>query len=260
MKDMVRISILVAFVIAQVAYAAPGRAPRRADVARMLRQALKTEAIQTEVLADAGGGRFPVLFVTRGTPGKEDQHVDEQGDGPRCRNTNVPHVAIAAVGPTGLLLETQLELPTSNTACDWMGPLEWGVTRLHDHDLDGQPELVVVYGYNGANHSEIGNERYKELAIVELRPVKIALHVVLSDIGCASIAQQMKSEWRFLPRAGAPDDFQLTRTIASLGRGCDLDDWSRVEVTTEVTLYRHGGDHAWLPIKTEKKIRPAQQP
>src|SRR5437763_3514370 len=90
--------------------------PSKGDVAKLLKKSIKDVKSVSQVFADAGGGRFPVLFVTRGRHCLS-RTVEGQKE-ENCSATTLPHVAL--VDGSGVVAE--LPLPTA--APPWDQPEE----------------------------------------------------------------------------------------------------------------------------------------
>jgi hypothetical protein len=169
----------------------------------------------SEVLADVGGGRYPVLFwqkgrdcLTRTIEGEIEKH---------CSATAEPHVAIVKRGEGGALsVEADLALPTAETPWDLDEPPKWGVTLVKDWDGDGKPELLVIYGYNGPMVWAVGNVAYRSLAIVNLADaLSLSVAVVLDQHPQASVKDVVESSWRVLPGSDGKPTLQLKVTEAA---------------------------------------------
>lgn len=88
--------------------------PSKSDVAKLLKQTIKDVRSVSEVFADLGGGRHPVLFVTKGRDCIE-RTIDKEKE-QNCSATSIPHLAIVKRG-SALSLESELALPTANQNC-----------------------------------------------------------------------------------------------------------------------------------------------
>jgi hypothetical protein len=154
----------------------------------------------SQIFADVGGGRFPVLFVKAG---KRDCQSEQN-----CSATTVANVALIVRDATGALsVESQLELPTRAPAWDQNGELKWGITNVKDYDGDGKPELMIVYGYNGPVAPGAGDTWYRELALVNLdKPIRLALRVTLDEKPQAMAMPAVETKWKW-----GPAQLELTR-------------------------------------------------
>jgi hypothetical protein len=154
--------------------------PGKGEVAKLLKKTIKDVKSVSQVFADAGGGRFPVLFVTRG------RHcISREVDGQKeenCSATTVPHAAL--VDANGVIAE--LPLPTAAAPWDQPEELKWGITQVKDWDGDGKPELLVIYGYHGPTEWAVGDTYYRDLILLNLDTLGAAVHLTLDQVPQAS--------------------------------------------------------------------------
>src|SRR5262249_57410182 len=112
-----RVRGLVWLLLGVAAAAAPAKKPSKLEVLRLLQGAVPGARSVSDVLADAGDDRFPVLFVVRGRHCLE-REIDGQKE-QNCSPTTAPHVALVRRGDGGkLALESELTLPTEAPAWD----------------------------------------------------------------------------------------------------------------------------------------------
>lgn len=193
--------------------------PKKAEVQALLKQAAPDGKPRVStILGDAGGGRFPVLFVTVGrdcnkTPGGSDN----------CSPTTLPHLAVVTRGADGkLALGGTLALPRKAAPWDVVEPLKWGVSSVKDYDRDGKPELFVIYGYHGPMQAGLGDVYYREWALLNLEPApSVALHVTLDEKPQASTLESVESKYKLPPPGAAVPEIAVTRTVGTYVEGKD---------------------------------------
>jgi hypothetical protein len=223
------------------------KAPKKPDVAKLLRTAKVPVKEVTDVLADLGGGRYPVLFFTRGEKACNRRMIDGQPD-EVCSTTTEPWVAIVTRGPDGALaVEATLALPTADKPWDEPGPeLGWGITNVKDVDGDGKPELTILYGYNGNNAWAVGFTHYRDLCILNLDKLAIGLHLEVDAQPQASVYDRFETTWQL------DSDKRVLTATRTTRRGSDPVGEPRVEVIT----------YAWSPDSdawTEReRVRPGR--
>jgi hypothetical protein len=181
--------------------------PSKVEAVKALKKSVKDVKSVSQVFADLGEGRFPVLFVTRA------RHcLERQVDGEKeqnCSATTVPHAAILSRGSTGeLQVDGELLLPTSAPPWDQPEELKWGIANVKDHDGDGKPELLVIYGYHGPTVWAVGDTYYRELCILNLDKLGVALQVTLDQKPQDSASLDLESRFKLLP-----GEVQLTRKV-----------------------------------------------
>jgi hypothetical protein len=214
--------------------AAPSKRPTRLEALRLLQAAVPGTRSVADVLADLGDGRYPVLFVVRGRHCLE-RTIDGQKE-QTCSPTTSPHAAVVRRGADGKLLldrDRELALPTEAPPWDVVEELRWGITFVKDYDGDGQPELMVAYGYHGPMAWAVGDIAYKHLAIVNLDALDVAFGTVLERAPQASTDTAVHSTWK-LRANGAGFDIVIERRS---GKDGHLDD------TTE--RWVHGAGDLW---------------
>jgi hypothetical protein len=226
--------VMVALLWAGSAWAAP---PSKSDVSKLLKQTIKDVRSVSEVLADVGGGRHPVLFVTRGRDCIE-RTIDKEKE-QNCSATSIPHVAIVKRSAGALTLESELALPVSAAPWDQPEELKWGITQIKDWDGDGQPELLVIYGYHGPTIWAIGDTYYRELALYNLSPLQSAVHVTLDQKPQDAANLDLESKFKF-----AGGELTITRH-----RG-EYDDAKSERVYKDSQqLWRRGADDQFAEVK-----------
>jgi hypothetical protein len=165
--------------------------PSKGDVAKLLKKTVKDVKSVSQVFADAGGGRFPVLFVTRGRHCIS-REVDGQKD-ENCSATTIPHAAL--VDGSGVIAE--LPLPTAAPPWDQPEELKWGITQVKDWDGDGKPELLVIYGYHGPTEWAVGDTYYRDLVLLNLDTLGAAVHLTLDTQPQSSGMPAVESKFKF---------------------------------------------------------------
>jgi hypothetical protein len=193
------------------------RKPSKVEALKPLQPVVAGARSVSDVLADLGDGRFPVLFVVRGNHCIErviDGHKDRS-----CSPTSTPHVAVVHAGADGKpAVEKQLALPTEAPPWDLPEELKWGITFVKDYDGDGRPELMVAYGYNGPNEWGVGFTYYKNLVIVNLDDLNIAFETVVDVAPQAESAPESHGKWKLAPN-GAGFDIEIARRRRTSGQG-----------------------------------------
>lgn len=206
MRAFVALVVLLALVA--TAHAA-GKSPLpKAEVLKVVRAKMPAAQSISDVLADVGNGRFPVLYwhkgrhcLTRTVDGQKDES---------CSATAEPHVAIVKRGESGQLsVEADLALPTAEPPWAQDDPPKWGVTLVKDWDADGKPELVVVYGYNGPTAWGVGFTSYRSLAVVNLDALSLSAGVLLDQHPQATVTSVIESTWKFVPGSDGKPALQL---------------------------------------------------
>lgn len=214
-----RVAILLGLLSSSAAFAA-GKSPLpKGDVLRALRAKAPAVSSVSEVLADVGGGRFPVLFWVKGNACIE-RTVDGAID-KNCSPTATPHVAIVKRDAAGSLsVEADLALPTAETPWTIIEEPKWGISVVKDWDGDGKPELAVIYGYNGPNVWAIGYTSYRTLALVNLADaLSLSVAVVIDQHPQATVVSELTATWKFLPGGDGKPALQLKVTEAAWDDG-----------------------------------------
>src|SRR4051812_30922031 len=123
-----RICIVVcALAVAGIGSAAGAQPPSKSEVGKLLKKTIKDVRSVSQVFGDLGGGRYPVLFVTRGRDCIS--RVIEKQREENCSATSVPHAAIVLAGAGGPSLVAELALPTVAAPWDQPEELKWGITQ-----------------------------------------------------------------------------------------------------------------------------------
>jgi hypothetical protein len=229
-------SLMVAMLWAGAAQAQP---PSKNEVAKLLKKTIKDVRSVSEVFADVGGGRFPILFVTQGRNCIEHNVDDEKEQS--CSSTSLPHAAIVGVGSSGLTLAAQLALPTAAAPWDVPEELKWGSTQVQDWDGDGKPELLIIYGYHGPTAWAVGDTYYRELVLLNLDRLTQAVHVTLDQKPQALSNLELESNFKF-----AGSELTITRHAG------EYDDGKGERVYRDTTqLWRRGPDDRYVEVKID---------
>jgi hypothetical protein len=192
---------------------AVGAPPSKGDVGKALKKTLKDVKSVSQVFADLGDGRFPVLFVTRARDCIE-RMVDKEKE-QNCSPTTIPHVGIVKRDDKGeLQLEAELPLPTAAAPWDQAEELKWGITNVKDYDGDGKPELLVIYGYHGPMVWAVGDTYYRDLCLLNLDKLGPAMHVTLDEKPEASGSPDLETKFKF-----AAGEVQLTKRFGDYDSG-----------------------------------------
>src|SRR5262249_17530938 len=154
---------------------------------KVLRQTVPAARSVSDVLADVGAGRFPVLFVVAGKDCQE-RTIDGQVE-KNCSATSAPHVGIVVRAGDKLQLEREIALPLEAAPWDLPEEMKWGITFVKDYDLDGKPELMLAYGYHGPTLWAVGDVYYKHWCIINLDTLALGIHVVLDVAPQATTTQ-----------------------------------------------------------------------
>jgi hypothetical protein len=229
--------------VGATAAAAPApKPPSKAAVLAALRgpAAGKTPAV-SHVYASGVAEKFFVLYTTKG----KDCYTrkDVPGKPRECSPTTLPNVALVSRAGETLTVDGTLALPTQEAPWDNPGALQWGVVQVKDFDLDGTPELLVVYAYGGQSLPAVGPTRYKHVALVSPKPLRVALRLDLDHLPGASSLDQSRGRFKFAPGKA---EVVVTRTISSATAG-----GSGREEVTETTTHRFVAG-AWKAAGTRR--------
>jgi hypothetical protein len=233
-------SASILFLLGGVAAAAP---PSKGDAFTALKKSIKDVKSVSQIFADVGGGRFPILFVTRGRNCLE-RVIDKQRE-ENCSATTLPHAGILKRDEKGqLALEAELALPTAAVPWDTTEELKWGITNVKDYDGDGRPELLVIYGYNGPMVWAVGDTYYRELCLLNLDKLAPALHVTLDEKPQASVNSEITTKFKF-----AAGEVVLSRRVG------DYDDrkGERVYQASTLTFRWDAAQDLYVEVKPPKK-------
>jgi hypothetical protein len=211
--------------------------PPKAEVVKLLKQSIKDVRSVSQIFADVGGGRFPVLFVTRGRDCIE-RTIDKEKE-QNCSTTSVPHAAIVQTGASGLTLAGELALPTVAAPWDQPEELKWGITQVKDWDGDGKPELLIIYGYHGPTFWAIGDTYYRELVLLNLEPLAQSVRVTLDQTPQDSANLDVASKFKF-----AGSELTITRHAGTYD-----DKKSERVYRDDKQLWRRGADDKYAEVK-----------
>jgi hypothetical protein len=214
-------SAIILLMLGGVAAAAP---PSKGEAVTALQKSVKGLKSVSQIFADLGDRRFPVLFVTRGRDCIE-RVIDKQQE-QSCSATTLPHAGVLKRDEKGQLqLESELTLPTTAAPWDMIEELKWGIANVKDYDGDGKPELLVIYGYNGPMFWAVGDIYYRELCLLNLDKLAPALHVTLDEKPQATVFSDISTKFKF-----------GTGEVLFTQRSGDYDDSKRERVYRESTL------------------------
>lgn len=232
-----------------VLLAAPALAgkPGKAQVAALLKQQpalAKGRVHVSEVLADQGGGRYPVLFTTSGQRCDPDprfssmsarerrEALGKDGKPELCYTTFTPQLGVIGGDGKGLRVLATLALPTTAPPTPGEsqdGELTWGVNLTRDYDGDGRPELLLIYAYDGPIRPALGSAAYRDLCLVNLDdPPTVAALVSLRQRGAGVDGREYS--YRFGPGA--------ERTLTLTGEIGTPDDPDKTHRSQQVLRYR----------------------
>lgn len=213
--------------------AAKAAKPGKPQVTTLLKAKLaKTPFRVSDVLADVGGGRFPVLYTTSARhceplPGMSEEELRAErkaGHEPEnCVQAVYPHLGILSSSGGELSVESLTDLPTATTpSTDLEGKFLWGITPVKDFDGDGKPELLLIYSYAGAVEPGVGTTSYRELTLVNLeaKPT-IAVNAILRALPEAETLDTSDFKYKFTPSAGTIPELVLDGTISTLDEKAD---------------------------------------
>jgi hypothetical protein len=208
---MRRLLMLLALVVPTEVAAAKPALPKK-DVLKVVKAAVADAKSVTDVFADIGDGRFPILF-TSGGKDCISRTIDHQKD-ESCSPVTRPHVGIVRKAADGTLaLEAELALPTEAAPWDVPEEMKWGINIIKDFDGDGKPELMLAYGYHGPSYWAVGDTWYKHWCILNLDKLAPAICVVVDQLPQAGSEPHVESKWKLLPAAaGAAPDIEIARS------------------------------------------------
>jgi hypothetical protein len=236
-----RLSIALSLMMAAGAVAAAP--PTKAQAVKALKKASKDVKSASQVFADLGDGRFPVLFVKRGRHCIE--RMIEKEKEQNCSPTSLPYVALLKRDDKGeLQLEGELALPTAAAPWDQPEELKWGIAQVKDQDGDGKPELLVIYGYHGPTEWAVGDIYYRDLALLNLDPPKVAVHVTLDQKPQSSGESEIESKFKFVAA-----ELQLMRRVGDY----DGDKGERVAHESKQVWRWDPARDEYLEVKAPKK-------
>ncbi|MCC6998655.1 MAG: hypothetical protein IT370_28850 [Deltaproteobacteria bacterium] len=204
-------TLLLAAGAAQARKARKPRAPRvlaptRDQVAPLLAARLGHKATVSKLLGPAGALRWAALYVVR----------DHKRNTARHGVATVSRAPVTPEGGQGAIsIDGTAELPAAATPSELIEPVHWGSAALKDHDGDGKPELLVIYGYNGPMSAGLGDIYHRELALLNLDGAPtLALHLELDERPEALASREVLSKWSFSkPAPGSPPEVTMTSTI-----------------------------------------------
>jgi hypothetical protein len=225
--------------VSGVALAAP---LTKQEAVRALKSSMKDVKSVSQVFADLGDGRFPVLFVTRGRDCVE-RMVDQEKE-QNCSATTVPHAAVLKRDGSALVVEAELALPTAAAPWDQPEELKWGVTHVKDDDGDGKPELMVIYGYHGPTMWGVGDTYYRDLCLLNLDKLAAAMHVVLDEKPQATTSPDLETKFKIVP-----GEVQLTRRAGDFAGGSG----ERAYQETKISWRWDAASDQYREVKPAKK-------